>query len=99
MAVAYHYHSSGRTILRRLYTRLTKDKKQRYLQTKLELRHQRFHDLRHAMANLLLGQGGALDQVSDILVHSQLSGTHSHYAHMQRDQKRKAMGTLAGLGA
>ena len=30
MAVAYHYHYDGRTTLRRLYTRLTKDKKQRY---------------------------------------------------------------------
>jgi integrase len=69
------------------------------LQTKLELRQQRFHDLRHATANLLLGQGVALDQVSNILGHSQISVTHSHYSHMQRDQKRKAMETLAGLGA
>ena len=30
MPVGYHYHSSGRTTLRRLYARLTKDKKQRY---------------------------------------------------------------------
>ena len=30
MAVAYHFHHDGRTTLRRLYTRLTKDKKQRY---------------------------------------------------------------------
>ena len=28
------------------------------LQTTLELRQQRFHDLRHATANLLLGPGG-----------------------------------------
>jgi integrase len=69
------------------------------LQTKLGLPQQRFHDLRHATANLLLGQGVPLDQVSSILGHSQISVTHEYYSHMQRDQKRKAMGTLAGLGA
>jgi len=48
-------------------------------------------------ATLLRGQGGALDQVPNILGHVQISVTHQHYQHMERDQKRKAMNTLAGL--
>jgi hypothetical protein len=30
MAVAFHFHHTDRVALRRLYTRVTKDKKQRY---------------------------------------------------------------------
>ncbi|HEY8602181.1 MAG TPA: site-specific integrase [Thermomicrobiales bacterium] len=53
------------------------------------LPHQRFHDLRHACASLLLAQGVPPRVVMETLGHSQISLTMNTYAHvmpvMQRD--------------
>ena len=49
---------------------------------KAGLRHQRFHDLRHACASLLLAQGVAPRVVMEVLGHSQISLTMGTYAHV-----------------
>jgi integrase len=46
------------------------------------LAHQRFHDLRHACATLLLEHGEELGVVSRILGHSQIATTADVYAHL-----------------
>ena len=46
------------------------------------LPHQRFHDLRHARATLLLEDGEDLGVVSRILGHSQIATTADVYAHL-----------------
>ena len=46
------------------------------------LRHQRFHDLRHACASLMLAQGVAPRVVMEVLGHSQISLTMNTYAHV-----------------
>jgi integrase len=46
------------------------------------LRHQRFHDLRHACASLLLAQGVPARVVMDVLGHSQVSLTLNTYSHV-----------------
>lgn len=45
-------------------------------------RHQRFHDLRHACASLLLAEGVNPRVVMDILGHSQVSLTLNTYSHV-----------------
>ncbi|MFN8624114.1 MAG: site-specific integrase [Chloroflexota bacterium] len=54
------------------------------------LPHQRFHDLRHACATLLLEQGEDLDVVSRILGHANLSTTADVYAHLTRGRQQRA---------
>ncbi len=46
------------------------------------LRRQRFHDLRHACASLMLAQGVAPRVVMEVLGHSQISLTMGTYAHV-----------------
>ena len=46
------------------------------------LRHQRFHDLRHAAASFLLAQGFELREIMGILGHSNLSLTADLYTHL-----------------
>jgi integrase len=46
------------------------------------LPHQRFHDLRHASASLLLAQGVAPRVVMETLGHSQISLTLNTYSHV-----------------
>ncbi len=46
------------------------------------IRRQRFHDLRHACASLLLAQGVPLRVVQEILGHSQLATTADVYTHV-----------------
>lgn len=58
------------------------------------LPHQRFHDLRHACATLLLEQGEDLAVVSKLLGHSSLSTTADVYAHLTRDMQRRAAGRM-----
>jgi site-specific recombinase XerD len=43
---------------------------------------QRFHDLRHAAASLLLAQGVAARVVMEMLGHSQISLTLNTYSHV-----------------
>ena len=49
---------------------------------KAGLPHQRFHDLRHACASLLLAQGVAARVVMETLGHSQISLTLNTYSHV-----------------
>jgi integrase len=66
----------------------------------LGLPHQRFHDLRHACASLLLAQGLDLKVISEILGHSTITITANLYAHVLMGLKRQAasqMDALLGL--
>ncbi|HET6744915.1 MAG TPA: tyrosine-type recombinase/integrase [Candidatus Limnocylindria bacterium] len=57
----------------------------RYLQRHLDrlgLPRQRFHDLRHAFATLMIESGEDLGVVSRILGHADLSTTADVYAHL-----------------
>jgi integrase len=60
------------------------------------LRHQRFHDLRHACASLLLAQGVHPKVVMDILGHTSLEMTMGVYSHTTLDLQREAMARLDG---
>lgn len=46
------------------------------------LRRQRFHDLRHCCATLLLAQGGSLRVIMEALGHNQIGVTMNTYAHV-----------------
>jgi integrase len=57
----------------------------RYLQrhlSRLGLPHQRFHDLRHAFATLMVESGEDLGTVSRILGHADFATTADVYAHL-----------------
>ena len=54
------------------------------------LPHQRFHDLRHAAATLMLAQGVAPRTIMETLGHSQISTTLDLYAHVVPSLQRDA---------
>ncbi len=56
-----------------------------------DLRHIRFHDLRHTCATLLLEQGVDLVTVKDLLGHAQIHTTADVYAHVRLRLQRKAI--------
>lgn len=64
------------------------------------LSHQRFHDLRHCAASLLLAGGVAPRTIMGILAHSQISLTMNTYAHLspalEHDAARALDAVLAG---
>jgi integrase len=66
---------------------------------KAELSHNRFHDLRHSCASLLLAQGVPLKTVSDILGHSQISITADYYAHIAPEMRREALSVMDSIFA
>ena len=53
-----------------------------------ELTHQRFHDLRHCAASLLLGQGADMREIMEQLGHSQIAMTANTYTHLSKELKR-----------
>jgi integrase len=57
---------------------------------KAELPHQRFHDMRHACASLLLAMGVPDHQVMSILGHSNISITKNIYAHVYPTMQQEA---------
>jgi integrase len=61
---------------------------------RLELPRQRFHDLRHACASLLLVEGVPLKTIQDVLGHSQISLTADTYAHLAPTLRRDAAAAL-----
>lgn len=69
------------------------------LLTGAKLRAQRFHDLRHGAATLLLAQGVSARAIMDFLGHSQIGITYNLYSHMipelRRDAARKMDTILA----
>jgi len=65
------------------------------------LPHQRFHDLRHACASLLLAQGVPARVVMETLGHSEISLTLNTYSHVMPSVGREAaerMDQLLGTG-
>jgi integrase len=54
------------------------------------LRHQRFHDLRHACASLLLAQGVSPKVVQTVLGHTDIRLTMNTYAHVMPSMQRDA---------
>jgi integrase len=53
------------------------------------LPHQRFHDLRHACASLLLAQGLNLKDVAETLGHSRIAVTVDLYGHLYDERRRE----------
>ena len=76
-------------------TRLWKEFKA--LLERAELRDQRFHDLRHCCASLLLAQGVSARTVMETLGHSQISLTMNTYAHVMPAQKQDAADRMDAL--
>jgi integrase len=54
------------------------------------LPHQRFHDLRHCCASLMLAQGVPMRIVMDVLGHSQMATTMDLYSHVMPAAHRDA---------
>ena len=64
-----------------------------------DLPHQRFHDLRHACASLLLVQGVSPRVVMEVLGHSQVTLTLNTYSHVMPSLQREAADQMdAALG-
>ena len=64
-----------------------------------EMRHIRFHDLRHSCASLLLANGVPMKQIQEWLGHSDFSTTANIYAHLDYSSKlNSADAMLTGLG-
>ena len=61
------------------------------------LRHQRFHDLRHACASLLLAQGVPARVVMEILGHSTVTLTLNTYSHVLPRTQREALDHMDNL--
>jgi integrase len=69
---------------------------------KADSRDQRFHDLRHCCASLLVAQAVNPRTVMEILGHSQISLTMNTYAHVFLESKKQALDqldTVLGLSA
>lgn len=61
------------------------------------LRRQRFHDLRHACATLLLAQGVSMRTTMEVLGHSQIAVTANLYSHVVPELKRDAADRMDAL--
>ena len=65
---------------------------------KNELRHIRFHDLRHTCASMLLKNGVPMKQIQEWLGHSDFSTTANIYAHLDYAAKlNSAQAMLGGM--
>lgn len=64
---------------------------------KTGLPRQRFHDLRHCAASLLLASNATPREIMGVLGHSQISLTMNTYAHLSPTLERAAMDRLEGL--
>ena len=58
---------------------------------------QRFHDLRHACATLMIEVGEELAVVSRSLGHSNLSATADVYAHLTRTMQDRSAARMDGI--
>ncbi|MFM9105777.1 MAG: tyrosine-type recombinase/integrase, partial [Chloroflexota bacterium] len=61
------------------------------------LRDQRFHDLRHAAATLMIRDGLPITEVAAILGHSQTSTTLNVYAHVLPGANQRAADAMERL--
>ena len=66
-------------------------------QARAGLRRQRFHDMRHAFATLLLDAGGEIAVISRMLDHADYSTTVDVYSHLSRERSRVAAARIDGL--
>ena len=64
---------------------------------RLGLRRQRFHDLRHCCASLMLAQGLTLKDVMETLGHSQISLSANLYGHLYADRRREVASRMDGV--
>lgn len=64
-------------------------RKFRLLLDKYELRHIRFHDLRHSCASLLVANGFTLKDIQEWLGHADIQTTANIYAHLDVERKNK----------
>lgn len=64
------------------------------LLAKNNLRHIRFHDLRHTCASLLLANGVPMEQVKEWLGHSEISTTVDIYGHLQYVTKKQSAAAI-----
>jgi integrase len=55
-----------------------------------KLRTQRFHDLRHGAASLMLAQGVPARRIMEVLGHSQIGVTMNLYSHVMPELNRDA---------
>lgn len=61
---------------------------------KHNMRHIRFHDLRHTCASLLLANGVPIERVKEWLGHSEISTTADIYGHLQYATKKQTAATM-----
>jgi integrase len=73
------------------------DKRLKSLLAEAGLPRQRFHDLRHCAASLLLAGGVAPRTIMGILGHSQISLTMNTYAHLSPALERDAANALEAV--
>ena len=64
---------------------------------KNNLRHIRFHDLRHSCASLMVMNGVSMKQVQEWLGHSTFSTTADIYAHLDYKSNQGSAGVIANL--
>jgi len=62
-----------------------------------ELRHIRFHDLRHSCASLLLANGVSLKEIQEWLGHSHYSTTANIYAHLDYSSKVSSAQVMSSM--
>ena len=66
-----------------------------YFLKKHDMKHIRFHDLRHSCASLLLANGVSLKEIQDWLGHSDFGTTANIYSHLEYGAKMKSAETMA----
>ena len=79
---------------------LTPGNLSRYFRTLLqryELKHLRFHDLRHSCASLLLANGISMKEIQDWLGHSSYTTTANIYAHLDSNSKRNSADVMQAI--
>ncbi len=64
---------------------------------KAGLRHQRFHDLRHCAASVMLSAGTPMRVVQEVLGHSDMSTTANLYSHVAPSLTRDALDRVGEL--
>jgi integrase len=67
------------------------------IREKLDIRHVKFHDLRHTQASLMLYAGVEMKVIQERLGHADFGTTANMYAHMMQDSQAKATEKLGSL--
>ncbi len=69
----------------------------RVILKKCNMRHIRFHDLRHTFASLLIAHQTPLIEVSHFLGHSDLSTTANIYTHLDTESKKQSAEVITNI--